>query len=107
MSNSISIHFSRIRPRLESWGVRIVALLAAGMGAINLFSALTPALRERLALIETTFPLEVRHGGRMTAALAGFALFLLASSLWRRKRTGWLITVILLAVSGISHLIKG
>ena len=107
MSNSISVNFSRIRPRLDAWGVRIVALLTAGMGVMNLVSALTPALRNRLILIEDTMPLEVRHGSRMTAALAGFALFLVASSLWRRKRTGWLLTVILLVISVITNLVKG
>jgi phosphatidylglycerol lysyltransferase len=96
-----------IRTRFDVWGVRVAALLTAGMGAVNLISAVTPALRNRLALIEDTLPLEVRYGSRMTAALAGFALFLLAGSLWRRKRTGWLLTVILLAISVVTHLIKG
>jgi phosphatidylglycerol lysyltransferase len=95
------------RPSLEAWGVRIVALLTAGMGVVNLVSAVIPALSNRVALIENLLPLEVRHGSRMTSALAGFALFLLAGSLWRRKRTGWLLTVILLAVSIVTHLLKG
>ncbi len=94
-------------PSLVAWGVRIVSLLTAGMGIVNLISAIIPALNERLVIIENYIPLEVRRGSRMTSALAGFALFLLASSLWRRKRTGWLLTVILLVVSMITHLIKG
>jgi len=96
-----------IRSRFDVWGVRVAALLTAGMGAVNLISVVTPAFRNRLALIEDTVPLEVRYGSRMTAALAGFALFLLAGSLWRRKRTGWLLTVILLVISVVAHLIKG
>jgi phosphatidylglycerol lysyltransferase len=107
MSHSFSHFLARVRLYLGTWGVRIVALLTAGMGLINLFSALTPALRARLALIESTVPLAVRHGGRVTAALAGFALFMLAGSLWRRKRTAWLVTIILLAISVITNMIKG
>jgi phosphatidylglycerol lysyltransferase len=104
---NISSTLANIRPRFETWGVRIVALLAAVMGVVNLISAVTPALHNRLLLIEDTFPLEVRHGSRLTSALAGFGLFLLATSLWRRKRTAWLLTVILLVVSVVTHLLKG
>jgi phosphatidylglycerol lysyltransferase len=91
----------------EAWGVRLSALLTLLMGMINLISAVQPALHDRLALIRAIFPLEVAHGSRLTSALAGFALILLASSLWRRKRTAWLLTVILLTVSIVVHLLKG
>lgn len=91
----------------EEWGVRLAALLTLVMGVINLSSAIIPALQNRLQLIETILPLEVRHGSRITSALAGFALILLASALWRRKRTAWLLTLVLLVVSIISHLLKG
>jgi phosphatidylglycerol lysyltransferase len=91
----------------EAWGLRLSALLTLLMGIINLTSAVQPALRGRLALIRTIFPLEVTHGSRLASALAGFALILLAGNLWRRKRTAWLLTVILLVVSIAAHLIKG
>jgi phosphatidylglycerol lysyltransferase len=99
--------FSKYRSHLEVWGVRITAMLTAIMGLVNMVSAVTPALQSRLLLIEDTLPLEVRHGSRVTSALAGFALFMLASGLWRRKRTAWLLTVILVAVSILTHLLKG
>lgn len=92
---------------LETWAVRFSALLTVLMGIINLTSAIQPALMDRLAVIQTIFPLEVLHGGRITSALAGFALLLLASSLWRRKRTAWVLMVLLLVVSILAHLIKG
>jgi phosphatidylglycerol lysyltransferase len=92
---------------LEIWGVRFAAVLTVAMGILNLISAVQPALYSRLVLIEKIIPLAVRHGGRMTSALAGFALLLLASGLWRRKRTAWLLTVILLGVSFVTHLVKG
>jgi phosphatidylglycerol lysyltransferase len=102
---------SKPRPRKyvhwEVWGVRLSALLTLLMGIINLTSAVQPALQDRLALIRTILPLEAAHGGRLTSALAGFALILLASSLWRRKRTSWVLIVILLGISITAHLIKG
>jgi phosphatidylglycerol lysyltransferase len=91
----------------ETISVKAVAVLAAVMGVINIFSAITPALLERARVIRRVFPLEVRHSGRLSAILAGFALLLLSGHLGRRKRMAWLITVIVLIISVISHLIKG
>lgn len=97
----------RLFIKLEPWGVRISALLTAVMGIINVTSAVQPALQNRLVLIEEIFPLEVRHSSRIVAALAGFALLLLAGALWRRKHIAWLLTLGLLVVSILSHLVKG
>lgn len=94
-------------PRLAVWEVRSAAVLTAMMGVVNVISALTPALAERLALLRQISPLEVHHGGRLTAALAGFALLALAHDLWRHKRTAWLITIVVLVLSSVSHMLKG
>ncbi len=91
----------------EAWGVRLASLLTLLMGFLNLTSAVQPALSNRLALLRTILPLEVTHGSQLTSALAGFALILVASSLWRRKRMAWLLTIILLVVSIATHLTKG
>ncbi|MCE7989675.1 MAG: TIGR00374 family protein [Caldilinea sp. CFX5] len=85
----------------------LVALATAVMGVINLLSGATPGLAERVRLIVDVSPLEVRHGGHMTAVLAGFALLLLARGLWRRKETAWWLTLMLLILSAIVHLLKG
>jgi phosphatidylglycerol lysyltransferase len=91
----------------ENGSVKIVALLTALMGVINVLSAVTPALANRMALLERYSPLVVRAGSHLTAALAGFALLILSTQLWRRKRVAWLLTMIILAMSVISHLVKG
>ncbi len=105
------IRSENVRPRLRAllteWGVRIATLLTILMGVINVTSAITPALKPRLALLENILPLEVRAGSRLAAVLAGFALLVLASGLWRRKRASWLLTLLVLAVSLVSHLAKG
>ncbi len=91
----------------EEWGVRVTSILTFLMGFINLISAVQPALMNRLLIIEKIFPLEIRHGSRITSALAGFALIMLAANLWRRKRTAWIVTLLLLIVTFIAHLVKG
>jgi phosphatidylglycerol lysyltransferase len=91
----------------EKWGVRLSAALTFLMGIINLTSGIQPALKDRLAVIETVIPLAVRHGSRITSVLAGFALLLLAGNLWRRKRIAWMLVIALLSVSIVTHLAKG
>ena len=95
------------RSLAESWTVRLIALLTALMGVINVLSTVTPSLMNRLQLLEKYSPLLVSRGGHLTAALAGFALLLLASGLWRRKRAAWWLSLIVLILSAISHLVKG
>lgn len=92
---------------LITLSVKIIALLAVVMGLVNLTSAIMPALSNRLDVLKTILPFEVRHGGRITTALAGFALLIVARNLWRRKRVAWFIALIALFVSLISHMVKG
>jgi phosphatidylglycerol lysyltransferase len=94
------------RTLAETWGVRFAAILVALMGIVNVISAATPALAGRLALLEKYSPLEVRHGGHLTAALAGFALLMLARNLARRKRVAWVLTLVVLGVTILGDLIK-
>jgi hypothetical protein len=50
-------------------------------------------MHARMLIIRDIIPMEVLHGTRLAAALAGITLFLLASLLWRPKRTAWLLRV--------------
>jgi phosphatidylglycerol lysyltransferase len=93
--------------RAEVSSVRAVALLTGLMGLVNLVSAITPSWPGRLLLIEQLSPLGLTHGGHLVVALAGFALLMLARGLWHRKRAAWLLTLIVLDVSIVSHLLKG
>jgi phosphatidylglycerol lysyltransferase len=86
---------------------RVLAILTAVMGLVNLVSAVTPAVSSRLRVVEQALPLQVLSGTRLATALAGFALLLLASGIWRGKRTAWFITVVVLLISTAGHLIKG
>lgn len=97
---------SRAETRTTLWGVRAAALLTAAAGVINVISGIEPSLLSRVEEIEL-LPLVVRHGARTAVVLAGFALLVLALSLWRRKRVGWYLTMGALAVSVVAHLVKG
>ena len=87
--------------------VKSISLLTAAMGIVNVLSAVTPSMKDRLKLLAEYSPLTVSRGGHLTSALAGFALLLLVVSLWRRKRIGWILTVAILSLSIPTHLIKG
>jgi phosphatidylglycerol lysyltransferase len=91
----------------KAWDVRLVAIVTALFGIVNVISAVTPSLLNRAAILEQFMPLVVRHGSRLAAAVAGFALLLLAGGVWRRKRMAWIATLIVLFISAVSHLIKG
>jgi phosphatidylglycerol lysyltransferase len=98
---------ARSAGRSEDWKVHGLALLAAVMGLVNLFSAATPSLPSRVESLRQLFPLVVRHGSHLTAALAGFALLLVADGLWRRKRLAWALAIATLLLSAATHLVKG
>jgi phosphatidylglycerol lysyltransferase len=87
--------------------VKLISILTAVMGIVNVLSAVTPSLKDRLKLLEEYSPLVVSHGGHLTSALAGFALLLLALSLWRRKRMAWILSVTVLGISIPLHVVKG
>jgi phosphatidylglycerol lysyltransferase len=95
---------TRKRNQLGLW---ITVFLIASMGVVNLFSAVTPSSPGRVDWLRELFPIEIRRSGHVFAALSGFLLLTLATSLLRRKRLAWVLTVLLLIVSILSHLIKG
>ncbi|MCB0065276.1 MAG: lysylphosphatidylglycerol synthetase family protein, partial [Caldilineaceae bacterium] len=103
----LSLFSPHERSLAEQEQPHIVAVATALMGGINILSGVLPGFMDRVRLLATYSPLEVRHGGRMTAVLAGFALILLARGLWRRKETAWWLALVLLVLSAGAHLLKG
>ena len=89
------------------WAVRVPAVLTALMGLLNLLSAVTPSLPDRVRLIWEVLPMDVQSGSQLAAALAGFALILLSVNLWRRKRTAWALTLVTLVVSILADGLDG
>lgn len=96
-------------PRLKRTqvGLWTAALLTGLVGVVNLLSAVTPSLPERVEWLKEIFSFQVRASGHLFAALTGFFLLTLATNLLRRKHLAWLTTIALLVVSILSHLLKG
>ncbi len=92
------------RARVSLW---LAVLLTIAVGVVNVLSAVTPSLPERVEWLQQIFPFEVRASAHISAAIAGFLLLALTGNLLRRKRIAWLLTIALLGVSIGSHLIKG
>jgi phosphatidylglycerol lysyltransferase len=93
--------------RTEVWSIRLVAMLTAAMGVIDVLSGLTPTMHNRLVFLEQYSPFGVDNGGHLASVLAGFALIILGNGLWRRKRLAWLLAVSILVISVPVHLFKG
>ncbi len=92
------------RSQLSIW---TAAILTAIVGIVNLLSAVTPGIPARINWLRGIFPFEVRAGAHLFAVMVAFMLLTLATSLLRRKRVAWLLTIALLVVSIISNLVKG
>jgi phosphatidylglycerol lysyltransferase len=88
-------------------GIWFTAFLTGIVGIVNLLSAVTPSLKNRIQWIDFLFPIAIRHYGHIFAALSGFFLLTLAMNLLRRKRFAWLLAVILTVISIAANLVKG
>ncbi len=103
----LSLFSAPERSLAENEQTHLVAVITAFMGVVNVLSGAMPALADRVRMIASYSPLEVRRGGHLTSVLAGFALLALAQALWRRKQTAWLLTLVILILSAFVHLVKG
>jgi phosphatidylglycerol lysyltransferase len=89
--------------------VRLLAIAVAGLGLLNLWSAILAKGPGRAKfLMEVVHePVLLEHGFRTSIALFGLLLLMLARSLDRRKRQAWTITVCILGVAPWFHIAKG
>lgn len=84
-----------------------VAILTAVMGLINLWSSVMPEVQPKVDAFSRWSVLHISSGGRLTSAIGGFALLVLARSLARRKHGAWTVTLVWLLLSAVGHLVKG
>jgi lysyl-tRNA synthetase class 2 len=91
------------RPRPES----LLAWAAAGVGAIGVASALTPAMRNRFDLVGGVLPPGGIAAARVGALAFGLALIWLSRSLAGRRKRAWQLAVVVVIASAVAHMAKG
>jgi len=85
----------------------ILAALVAAAGILDIASAATPELAERLRMVEAIAPDVVPGLASALIVPTGLALIVLARGLRRRRRRAWQLTVALVLVSAVLHILKG
>ncbi len=86
--------------------LRILVWAVTIMGLLNLLEALTLKPPEALDWMEQWLPLGISDNSRLLLLFSGIGLLALARALGRHKHMAWLLSVILLSVSGIVHLTR-
>ncbi|MFM7271707.1 MAG: bifunctional lysylphosphatidylglycerol flippase/synthetase MprF [Actinomycetes bacterium] len=92
------------RQRRIARGIGLVVMLA---GALNIASAFTPALRDRISLVDAAFDGSVSDLAAGATALLWIALVLVGRGLTHRRRAAYRAALGLLALSFVTHLAKG
>ncbi len=86
---------------------RVLALVVALAGVVNVISGLTPSLAGRMRLIATGVTPDVVELAHGATALMGLALILVARGLAHRRRLAFIAAITMLAVSVVTHVAKG
>lgn len=82
------------------------AFLTICVGIINLFSALTPGLPQRMKLLEGLLPTSVMIVSNYVVIGTGLVLLALAIGLMRGYRDAWFLTIGTISLSMVLHLTK-
>jgi lysyl-tRNA synthetase class 2 len=85
----------------------VLASLVAVAGVLDIASAVTPELSNRVQLIEGVAPNAVPGLASALIVPTGLALIMLARGLRRRRRRAWRLTVALVFVAAVLHILKG
>ncbi len=82
------------------------ALLIFMLGIINIVSAITPAVSERVRLLEDFIPINAIAASNYTVFIAGAFLLLTAVYMLKGLRNAWWIALALCMISFVGHLTK-
>jgi phosphatidylglycerol lysyltransferase len=93
--------------RLRAWQRRIVAGAVTLNALLLLASAATPALRDRLDMLENAVPLGAIEASHAVAVLSAGIMLFLVRGLVKGYRSAMLATAGLLAASAVAHPLKG
>jgi lysyl-tRNA synthetase class 2 len=96
--------------RPTSVAVEPPVLIAAGalvVGVVDIASAVTPALTDRLDLFKAMLPMGAYDAARSLTFAAGIALIWLSGGLARRKDRAWLAALGVVTFAAVAHLARG
>jgi len=82
------------------------SLLILLLGLVNIFSVLTPAIAERLHLLQDFLSDDAIYLSNFTVIIAGVVLIVLSGYLIRGTRNAWILALIISVLSIIGHLTK-
>jgi phosphatidylglycerol lysyltransferase len=82
------------------------AVLIFLLGVVNILSAITPPIRERIRLLRQYLPMDTIHASNLLVLLMGLLLVVTAAFLVRGLRNAWIIALVVSLLSGITHLAK-
>ena len=82
------------------------ALLTFALGIVNILSAITPPIRERVHLLRRFFPLSTIHASNTLVLFAGLSSLVTAAFLVRGLRTAWVIALVLSVLSLVGNVTK-
>lgn len=83
------------------------ACLLLILGIINIISAITPALPERLYELRQIIPIAAIQASNWFTLFSGIFMLVVAAYLVRGLRSAWFVAVVLAAISLIAHIGKG
>ncbi|MDP4292747.1 MAG: lysylphosphatidylglycerol synthase domain-containing protein, partial [Bacteroidota bacterium] len=84
----------------------IPVVLTFALGIVNIISAITPAIPQRLALISDLLPLQAIHASNYFTLISGIFFLGLTAYMVRGLRTAWHIALVLGVVSMVGHIVK-
>ena len=86
---------------------RIASAAIAFAGLLDVASAITPPLRDRLHALLLLVPLAASQAAAALVGLAGIALLMLARGIRRGHRRAWQLALLLLMGTFALHILKG
>src|ERR1700730_1971839 len=93
-----------LAPGVEAF---LLGLLVALTALVNLISAFTPNLHDRMQFLHDGLTPGVSGLAHGATAILGIGLLLVGRGLARRRRLAYLAALVLLGVSALAHILKG
>ncbi len=82
------------------------AMLTFMLGLVNIVSAVTKPINQRLRLLREYIPLDAIHASNLLVLFTGMSLLITTAFLFRGLRNAWLFALVLSLASLIGHLTK-